>query len=145
MCLYGLIYYIVASECLSHKLIRHLRAVRRKGSEKWRTNSWFLLRDNAPAHRSVLIRDFLAKNNVTTLEHLPPYPPDLAQTDFYLFPRRKSALKGRGLSDATGIAFIQWLSGMFPEPLQSLDEVYSCKRKFSVNGCTFFFYFSEIK
>jgi len=56
-------------------------AVGRKGPEKWRTNSWFLLHDNAPAHRSVLVKDFLVKNNVTTLE-LPPYPSDLTQADF---------------------------------------------------------------
>jgi len=50
---------------------RHLRdEVRRKRPEKWRTNSWFLHFDNAPAHRSVLVKNFLAKNNVTTLKHL---------------------------------------------------------------------------
>jgi len=27
---------------------------------------------------------FLSKNNVTTLEH-PPYSPDLAEADFYVF------------------------------------------------------------
>ena len=52
-------------------ILRRLRnAVRRKRPEKRRTNSWFLLHDNAPAHRSILVEDFLAKNNVTTLEHL---------------------------------------------------------------------------
>jgi len=60
--------------------------------KKWKTNSWFLHHDNAPAHPSVLVKDFLAKNNVTTLEH-PPYSPDLAAADFYLFPGMKSALK----------------------------------------------------
>jgi hypothetical protein len=35
-------------------------AVRRKRPEKWGTNSWFLHYDNAPAHRSVLVKDFLA-------------------------------------------------------------------------------------
>jgi len=67
--------------------------VRSKNPEKWRTNSWFIFHDNAPAHRSVLVKDFLAKNNVTTLEH-PPNSPDLAVTDTYLFPRLKSALNG---------------------------------------------------
>jgi len=65
-------------------------AVRRKRPEKWKTNSWFLLHDYAPAHRSVLINDFLAKNIVTTQEH-PPYSPDLVPADFYLFPGLKSA------------------------------------------------------
>ena len=82
---------------------RHLRdAVRRKRFEKLRTNSWFLLHDNAPAHRSVLVKDFPAKNNVTTLEP-PPYSPDLAPADFYMFPRLKSALKIRRISHATDI------------------------------------------
>ena len=60
------------------------------------------LSHNAPAHRSVLVKDFLAKNNVTTLEYT-PYSPDLAAADFYLFPRLKSALKERRFCDSTNI------------------------------------------
>jgi transposase len=59
--------------------------VRRKHPEKWGTNSWFLLHKNATAYRSVLVKDFLAKNSVTTLEH-PPYSPELAPADIYPFP-----------------------------------------------------------
>jgi hypothetical protein len=55
---------------------------------------------NAPAHRSVLVTDFLAKNNVTTLE-CPPNSPDLAPADRYLHPRLKSALMGRRFCDAS--------------------------------------------
>ena len=69
-------------------------AVSRTGSEKWRTKSWFLLHDNAPTHQSILVKDFLVKNIVTTLEH-PPYFPDLTSAHFYLFNRLKSTLKGR--------------------------------------------------
>ena len=47
-------------------------AVRWKRPEKCRINSWFLLQDNAPAHRSVVVKHFLANNNVKTVEH-PPY------------------------------------------------------------------------
>jgi hypothetical protein len=77
-------------------------AVRRKRPEKCRTNSWFFLHDNAPAHRSVLVKGFLAKNSVTTLEH-PTYYRDLAPADFYLFPGLKSSLKGWRFCDATGV------------------------------------------
>jgi hypothetical protein len=49
---------------------------------KRRNNGWFLLHDNAPAHRSVLVKYFLT-SIVTTLEH-PPYSHDLATADFYL-------------------------------------------------------------
>ena len=41
-------------------------------------------RNNAPAHRPVLVKDFWAKMDVTTLEHPPPSP-DLRPADFYLF------------------------------------------------------------
>jgi hypothetical protein len=67
--------------------------VRRKLPEKWVTNRWFLLHNNAPTHWSLLVKDFIAANSVTTLDH-PPYSPELAAPDFYLFPQLKSALKG---------------------------------------------------
>jgi hypothetical protein len=75
--------------------LRPLRdAFRRKCPEKRRTNFWFLLHDNAPAHLSVLVKDFLAEKNTTTVAHLSSSP-DLAADDFYLFPQLKSAPKGR--------------------------------------------------
>jgi len=37
--------------------------------------------------------EFLAQNNITTLPH-PPYSPDLASCDFFLFPNLKTQLKG---------------------------------------------------
>jgi transposase len=84
-------------------ILRRLRdAVRRKRPEKWRTNSWFLIHDNAPTHRSVLVKDFLTKTNVTTVEH-PPYSPDIVPGDFYLFLRLKAASKGRCFCDANAI------------------------------------------
>jgi hypothetical protein len=69
-------------------------------ARKMENQSWFLLHDNASAHRSVLVKDLLATNNETTLEH-PPYSPDLDPGDFYLLPRMKSALKVWRVCDAT--------------------------------------------
>jgi histone-lysine N-methyltransferase SETMAR len=97
-------------------------------------NQWFVsLHGNAPAHRSVLVKDFVAQNNVTILEH-PPYSPDLTATDFYLFPRLKSALKGRRFSEATGIknatqALKRLSHGDFQECFQHL---YSRWQKYTV-------------
>jgi len=42
----------------------------------------FWLHDNSPAHRSVFVKDFLAKSSVTTLEH-PLFSPDLVAADFF--------------------------------------------------------------
>jgi len=50
----------------------------------------------------VLVKDFLAKNKLTIMQHH-PYSPDLAAAEYYLFPRLKSALKGRRFCDANDI------------------------------------------
>jgi len=92
----------VNKEMYSDILRRLKDAARRKCPEKWRLNSWFLLHDNAPAYRPHLAKDFLAKNNVATLEN-PPYSSDLTPGDFCLFPPLKSTLKGRDFCDVTDI------------------------------------------
>ena len=54
---------------------------------------WVLHHDNAPTHTALSVWEFLAKKNIPVLPH-PPYGPDLAPCDFYLFPKLKSKLKG---------------------------------------------------
>jgi hypothetical protein len=63
------------------------------------------LHDIPPAHRSILVTGFLAKNKLTTLEHPPPprYSTDQSPDVFYLLPRTKLELKGRRFCDATHI------------------------------------------
>jgi len=44
---------------MSVSILRRRRgATRKKHPEKWRTNGWFRLHENAPAHRSVLVETF---------------------------------------------------------------------------------------
>ena len=50
--------------------------------------------DNAPAHTAAATREFLTDQGISTLPH-PPYSPDLAPCDFWLFPTIKQVLKGR--------------------------------------------------
>jgi len=47
-----------------------------------------------PAHTSHLVQQFLAKHGTSQLQQ-PPYSPDLAPCDFFLFPRLKKVMKGR--------------------------------------------------
>ncbi len=42
----------------------------------------------------MIIREYLAKNFITLLEH-PLYSPDLAPCDFFLFPKMKNVMKGQ--------------------------------------------------
>ena len=57
-------------------------------------NTWLLHHDNAPAHAALLTRRFLTDNNMTVVPH-PPYSPDLAPSDFFLFTKLIMKLKGR--------------------------------------------------
>jgi len=76
------------------EVLRSLREpVRRKRQEKWGDGDWILHHDNAPAHTSQLMQQFLAKHGTAQLQQ-PPYSPDRAPCDFFLFPRLKKVLKG---------------------------------------------------
>lgn len=50
--------------------------------------------DNAPAHTAAATLDFLTENGVRLLSH-PPYSPDLAPCDFFLFPKLKLQMRGK--------------------------------------------------
>jgi hypothetical protein len=85
------------------EVLKRLREqVRRKRPERWRNQDWLLHHENAPAHSALSVQRFLAAENMTVVPH-PPYSPDLAPCDFFLFPRMKSKLKGRRFQDVTEI------------------------------------------
>jgi len=75
-------------------LDRLLKKIRRVRTVKFQSSEWFLLRDNAPSHNAATVKKFLANRNVAVLHH-PPYSPDLAPADYFLFPKFKFPLKGR--------------------------------------------------
>ncbi|UYV65531.1 hypothetical protein LAZ67_3004610 [Cordylochernes scorpioides] len=77
------------------QVLRNLReAIRQKRPDLWKNKIWLLHHDNAPAHTSLLLRDFLAKNNTQMIPQ-PPYSPELAPCDFFLFPKLKRPMKGQ--------------------------------------------------
>ena len=73
---------------------RLLKRIRRVRTAKFQSSEWFLLHDNAPSHNGAIVKKFLANRNVAVLHH-PSYSPDLAPTDYFLFPKLKFSLKGR--------------------------------------------------
>jgi len=76
-------------------VLRRLREyIRRKQTELLRAGNWLLHDDNAPSHRALVTRKFLAHNRIIALP-LPPTPPDLAPCDFFIFPKMKLQLKVR--------------------------------------------------
>ena len=67
--------------------------IRQKRPDLWKNKNWLLLHDNAPAHTSLLVRKFLAKNNTLMMPQL-PYSPDLNLCDFFLLSKLKRPMKG---------------------------------------------------
>jgi transposase len=81
---------ITGAFCL--KVLRRLkRRVNRVRSAI--AGNWKLHHDNAPSHTCSTVTEYLTINGITTIPQ-PPYSPDLAPADFFLFPKVKSSLKG---------------------------------------------------
>ena len=75
--------------------------IRQKRRVLWASKTLILHRDNAPAHTSLSVKQFLVSKQITKLNH-PPYSPGLAPCDFFLFPKLKGKIKGtrlKGIDD----------------------------------------------
>ncbi len=87
--------------------------------------------DNAPAHKALLTRARLVETGVKLLRQ-PPYSPDLAPVDFWLFPRLKQVLWGQRftnvnqLKDRIGMVLCSIPQHEFAE---AFDEVRRCWQK----------------
>ena len=58
----------------------------------FKASCWIFHHDNAPAHSSMLVREFWAKNSTVIMSQ---YSTDLASDDFFVFPKLKIAIKAK--------------------------------------------------
>ena len=66
---------------------------RRKRPAIFKSGQWHFHHDNAPVDNSILVTDYLTKMGIKTVPQ-PPYSPDLAPCDFWLFPKLKENFRG---------------------------------------------------
>ena len=59
---------------------------RRKRPELLKSGQWHFHQDNTLVHNSIFVTDYLIKIGIETVRH-PPYCPDVAPGDFWLFPK----------------------------------------------------------
>ena len=59
---------------------------RQKNPALFESGEWYFHQVNAPVHNSILVTDNLIKMGIKTVPH-PPYSPELAPSDFWLFPK----------------------------------------------------------
>ncbi|GFY34557.1 mariner Mos1 transposase [Trichonephila clavipes] len=99
--------------------------IHRKWHQFSHSDDWHLLHDNAPAHQSQLVKEFLGKTFTNVLSHL-LYSPDLAPCDFYQFPSLKKHLKGRCFvsADEVKVASLEALREVTKNSFQKLHELW---------------------
>jgi histone-lysine N-methyltransferase SETMAR len=81
---------------------RLLKRTQRVRPTAFCSRDFFLLHDNAPAHKAASVCQFLTQKNVTTIYH-PPCSPDLSPPDYFLIPKFKMKLKGLYIADVAEI------------------------------------------
>ena len=81
--------YISYQQVLNRDL---LRAMRKKRAPLLPTMLFH--HDDAPSHRASTTQETIDRLSIEVLGH-PPYSPDLAPSDFFLFPTLKKILQGR--------------------------------------------------
>ena len=93
--------------------------------------------DNAPPHWAARVHQFFDDNNFEVVPHA-PYSPDLAPSDFWLFPTLKNTLRGRTFSSRSALptAIFQWSERTpkeaFAAAMQSWRE--RCKKRVRLQG-----------
>ena len=70
----------------SKKVRTSKKRFRWKGPALFKSGQWHFHLDNAPVHNSILVKDYLTKMGIKTVSQ-PPYSPNLAPCDFWLFPK----------------------------------------------------------
>ena len=99
-----------------------------------------LLHDNAPAHKSTTLQEYLKEPELHVLDH-PPYSPDLSPCDFWLFPRLKEMLAGHCFESHCGIgnAVYQCLQHIPKEDYRAVfwKWVHRCKMCMEADGAYF--------
>ena len=79
-----------------------------------------LLHDNAPAQKALIVTEFLESEKVNVLSHH-PFSPDLAPCNYFLFPKLKFHLSGKGYKsrNALGSPVYQFLMDV---PIQDYEQ-----------------------
>jgi len=83
----SIIKHVTLQKIVAHDFRYDPRILKEKGRGKF-TKEVLFLHDNAPAHRSLATQKKLACLGFQGLDH-PPYSPDLALSDYHLFPGLK--------------------------------------------------------
>ena len=102
------------------KLLRELRqAIKSKRPGKL-TKGVLLHQENAPAHKSLVAMSAVHDCGFELIDH-PPYSPDLAPSDYFLFPNLKKYLAGKWYESHDDV--ISAVEGFFEGQDENFDAI----------------------
>ena len=110
---------------------------RRKRPALFKSGQWHFQLDNAPVHNSILVTDYLTKMSIKTVPH-PPYSPDLAPCDFWLFPKlRVCRYETIDEMKEAVMKVIDTLTRGLPEGFGTVQQVHCSRRRLPRRGLEF--------
>ena len=108
----------------------------------FKSGHWYFHQDSAPVHNSILVTDYLTKMGIKTVPH-PPYSPDLAPCDFWLFPKLRGCRYETTGGDERGCDEDHWhvhtrgLPWGLPEVVGTVQQVHCRRRRLLSRGLGF--------
>ena len=108
----------------------------------FKLGQWHFHKDNTPVHNSILVTDYLTKMGIKTVPQ-PPYSPDLAPCDFWLFPKPKRLSLWDNWGDERGCDKGHWhahtrrLPWGLPEVVGTVQLVHCSWRRLFRRGLEF--------
>ena len=115
----------------------------RKRPALFKSGQWHFHQDNAPVYISILVTDYLTKLGIMTVPQ-PPYSPDLAPCDFWLFPKLRGCRyetieeMKEAVIEGHWHAHIRGLPWGLPEVVGKVLQVYCSQRRLLRKGLEFY-------
>ena len=106
----------------------------------FKSGQWHFHQDNAPGDNSILVTDYLTKMGINTVPH-PPYRPDLAPCDLWLFPKlrdcRYETIEMKEAATKVIDTLTRGLLRGLPEVVGTVQQVHCSRRRLLRRGLEF--------
>jgi hypothetical protein len=113
-----------------------LKRIQRVHPADFCSRDFFLLHDDAPAHKAASVCQFLTPKMLQTF--ITPYLADLSPPDYFLFPKLKMKLKGLHFADVSEIQEAELKKVQKEEFSAGFQKLYDCAKACIYANGTYF-------
>ena len=117
------------------------KGVKKEIPTLFKSDQWHFHQDNAPVHNSILVTDYLTMMGINTVPQ-PPYSPDLAPCDYWLFPKLRGCLyetieMKEAVNEGHWHAYTRILWWELPEDVGTVQQVHCSRKRLLRRGLEF--------